>query len=111
MNSGIWLALSAVFIAAVAQVFLKKQAMKTAKNFIMKFLNFNVIFGYSLMLISTVLNVLALRTLDLGILPAIEATSYIWVLLFSAMFIKEKPTKNKLLGLLVIIGGIVIYLL
>ncbi len=111
MNSGIWLALAAVFIAAVAQVFLKKQATKPAKNFIMKFLNFNVVFGYSLMLISTVLNVLALRTLNLGILPAIEATSYLWVLLFSAIFIKEKPTKNKILGLLVIIGGIVIYVI
>ena len=41
----------------------------------------------------------------------VDAFTYVFVLLFSWMLLKEKITKEKLIGNLIIIAGIVIYTL
>lgn len=103
------LSLLATLLAAGAQVFLKTSANQTGEqSFLKKFLNKKVIFSYSIMFVSLTLNTLALRVMPLKNLPAITATSFIWILLLSALFLKEKPSRNRVLGTLIIFVGVLI---
>ena len=96
------LAFGATIIAAVSQLFLKSSANQKHNSFIRKFLNFKVIFAYGLLFLSTVFNVFAYRTLSTGL---------IWVTILAAIFINEKPSKIKIISILVTLTGVVIYCL
>ena len=41
-------------------------------------------------------------------LPMIEATSFIHVAIISSVFLKEKQSKRKLIGLVMIIAGVIL---
>ena len=56
------------------------------------------------------LNVAALRTLDLTVASVLEASGYIYVMALSFFFLKEKITLRRLIGNCVIILGIVLTL-
>lgn len=105
------LAFSATIIAAVSQLFLKTSANEEHENVIKKFLNVKVIFAYGLLFLSTVFNVFAYRKLSLKYQPMIDSTGLIWVTILAAVFINEKPSRIKLLSILVTLAGVVIYCL
>ncbi len=105
------LAFGATIIAAVSQLFLKSSADQKHRSFIKKFLNFKVIFAYGLLFLSTVFNVFAYRTLSLKYQPMIDSTGLIWVAILAAVFINEKPSKIKIISILVTLAGVVIYCL
>lgn len=100
--------LISVLIASISQVLLKKSAMKHYDYKWGDYLNPYVICAYGLLFLSMFLTVLAYRGVDLKTGPVIEATSYIYVAILSAVFLKEKITNKKKLGLLVIIIGILV---
>lgn len=102
------IALLSVLVSSTGQVFLKTEAEQEHKNFLRKFLNIRVIFSYGLMLLSLTLNTIALRYIPLKRMPGITATSFLWVLCFSFLFLKEKPGKYKLLGTFLIMVGVII---
>lgn len=95
------LGLLSVLIASFSQVLLKKAAQKQQNNFIKKFLNVWVICGYILLFGSLFINTFVLRKLELKFLPCITATSFFWVLLFSRIFLGERPSKNKIIGIII----------
>ncbi len=104
------LALSSVLVACASQILLKKSANKGAdKSFLQKFLNWSVIIAYGCMFLSSVLSMLSLRGMDLKQMPMFQATSFIWIMLFSRVFLKEKITKRMWISILVIGIGIVVY--
>lgn len=94
MNIGWALGLLSVLIASFSQVLLKKAAQKQQNNFIKKFLNVWVICGYILLFGSLFINTFVLRKLELKFLPCITATSFFWVLLFSAHFFGRETIKE-----------------
>ncbi|MCM1160033.1 MAG: EamA family transporter [Roseburia sp.] len=100
--------LASVFIASISQVLLKKSAMKQYDYKFGDYLNLYVICGYGLLFLSMFLTILAYRGVDLKTGPVIEATSYIYVAVLSAIFLKERITKKKTIGLLVIVIGILV---
>ena len=104
----IGLYLISVLISSVSQILLKKSAMKTYNYKFGDYLNFYVITAYGLSFISMFLTVLAYRGVDLKLGPAIEATSYIFVAILSAIFLKEKVSSKKRVGLMIIIAGVLI---
>lgn len=101
-------AVGAVVIASVSQVLLKKKASDAPKSFWKKFLNGPVILSYLLLFLSMALNSLALREMDVAVLPCITATSFLWIMLLSAIFLGEKPTRNKIIGIAMILAGVVV---
>lgn len=110
MLGSMLLAFLAVFIAGVAQIILKKAAMRHSdKAFLRKFLNLPVVCGYGLMFGSSFLNVIALRTLPLSFTPITEATGYIWVPLLSWAFLRVRPTRRNVIGGIVIVAGMVLF--
>lgn len=98
-----------VFVSSVAQVFLKKEALKPHDSFIKEYVNPLVIGGYALMLVSTLMLVVAFRGIPLSMGPILEATSYVYVTVFGVVLFKEKLNRRKVIALAVIMAGIFIY--
>jgi multidrug transporter EmrE-like cation transporter len=101
-------AIIAVLISSASQVLLKKKANNAPKSFWKKFLNAPVIVSYILLFTSMILNSLALRQMDMAVLPCITATSFLWIMLLSAIFLGEKPTRNKIIGIAMILVGVLV---
>jgi len=101
--------LAAVFTAAVAQILLKKAAMKHYDGFWQEYLNPTVIFAYILFFGATLVDVFAYKVIPLSLGPVLEATSYIYVTAFGAVIFHEKINRKKIIALGIIILGIVVY--
>ena len=98
-----------VFISSVAQILLKKSAEKEYPNKIREYLNVRVIVGYAIFFAATLCSVYAYKVVPLSYGPILESTGYIFVAVLSWLFIKEKISLQKGIGIMVIIVGIVIY--
>ncbi len=101
--------LISVLVSSVSQILLKISAGKTYDSKIKEYLNAPVIIAYGLFFLSTVVTVLAYKYVDLSLGPVLEATGYIWVTLLGYLILKEKVSRKKLLGLVVIIVGIIVF--
>ena len=110
MNSGVLIYLITPLLSALSQLILKKAADNPRFTGIRAYLNLPVILAYGLFFGCMLLNVVALRTLDLTVASVLEASSYIYVMVLSFLFLREKITPRRLLGNLVIIAGIVLTL-
>lgn len=105
------LILCSVVMASFAQILLKKSANKTYKSWIFEYLNPHVICGYGIMVLGMILNVLAYRKVDYKNGPVIESLGFLFVMVLSWCFFKEKITKKKLWGNLIILLGVIIFYL
>lgn len=106
----IWLFLSVV-IAAFSQILLKKSAEKTYDSVIKEYLNPYVILGYGMMMGSMLLTILAYQKVEYKNGPIIESLGFVLVMLLSRIFFGEKITGKKMLGNLLILGGILVFYL
>lgn len=95
-----------VFIASCSQIILKKSANTKYRTIINEYLNIKVMFGYTLMGLSTLGAIIAYRGIALKNGPILESVGYIFVFFLSWIFLKEPPTKNKILGITLIIIGV-----
>lgn len=98
-----------VFVSSIAQVMLKKEAVKPHGSFMQEYLNPLVIGGYVLMLASTFMLVVSFRGIPLSMAPVLEATSYLYVTVFGVFIFKERVSRPKAIALAVIMLGILVY--
>ncbi|MEG0776299.1 MAG: multidrug ABC transporter [Raoultibacter sp.] len=103
------IALLGVFISAVSQVMLKKEAMRTHPTLLAEYLNPLVIISYGLMLVTTLMAIIAYRGIPLSMGPVLEATSYIYVTIFGVLIFKETINKKKIFALALILLGVIVY--
>ena len=103
--------LAGTFLSAVSQILLKKSAQKVYKNPLFEYLNWRVITAYGIFFGVLLLNTYAYTQVDMKYGPVIDTFTYVFVLLLSWLILKEKITKGKLIGNLIIILGVVIYTL
>ena len=103
------LLIASVFIASCSQILLKKSSEIEYGSFIKEYLNWRVIVGYGMMFISTILTILAFRGLDYKNGPILESIGYIFIMILSRLLLKEKVTKNKLIGNFLILLGILVF--
>ncbi|MZK52790.1 EamA family transporter [Clostridium beijerinckii] len=103
--------LVSVFLASVSQIVLKKSAGIKYKRKIDEYINKNVILAYLIFFSCTLFTVIALKKIPLSLAPILESTGYIYIAILSAIFIKEKITKKRLLGISLIIIGVLISVL
>ncbi len=101
--------LFSVFISSVSQILLKKSAGKVYESRIKEYLNPPVITAYFIFFVSTLLTMYAYRYVPLSLGPVLEATGYLWVSLLGMIFLKEKISPKKWIGLGIIIAGIIIF--
>ena len=88
---------------------LNREALKEHDSIIKEYLNPSVVFAYVLFFAATLMSIFAYKAIPLSLGPILEATSYIYVVAFGALFFKERITKKKICALVLIIAGIVIY--
>jgi uncharacterized membrane protein len=68
--------------------------------------NWHILAGIAVYGVSSILFIPALRGGDLSVLYPLVASSYIWVSIWSVLFLKERMTALKILGIVLIIAGI-----
>lgn len=100
-----------VFISSVSQVMLKKSANKSYSSVIREYLNPLVVVAYFIFFVSTLLSVFAYKYVPLSFGPILETTSYLYITIFSVTIFKEKFNWKKLISLLLIVSGIVVFAL
>ena len=98
-----------VFISSISQIMLKKSAQKEYANKISEYLNPRVIFAYFIFFGATLCSIWAYTVIPLSLGPILESAGYIFVAVLSWLFLKEKITVRKMIGLSIIIIGIIIY--
>lgn len=111
MTPFVILFLADVFLASCSQVLLKKAAMKSYDSVLKQYLNPTVIIAYGLFFLTTLLNVLAYRKLPVSLGAVLEATGYIYVTIFGVTIFKERLSRKKIAGLILILSGILIFTL
>lgn len=110
MNKGILIYLITPLLSAVSQMILKKAADNPKYTGLRTYLNLPVICAYGLFFGCMLLNVIALRTLDLTSASILEASGYLYVMLLSVLILKEKLTLRRFIGNMIIIAGIILSL-
>ena len=111
MSSGVLIYLFTPLVAAVSQLMLKKAADDPRHTGLRFYLNPMVIFAYVLFFGCMLLNVVALKTLDLTVASVLEASGFLYVMVLGRLFLKEKITLRKLIGNALIIAGIALTLI
>lgn len=98
-----------VIISALAQILLKKSADIERENKIKEYLNFKTIFAYGIFFGATLCTVFAYKYVPLSMGPILGTTEYIFVAILSYFLLKEKISKKKLIGLITIVLGVLIF--
>ncbi len=101
--------IASVFVATCSQILLKKSSDIKYNSIIREYLNWRVIVGYGMMFVSTILTIIAFKNLDYKYGPILESIGYIFMMILSRIFIKEPITKNKVIGNILILAGIVVF--
>lgn len=101
--------LTSVLIASLSQIGLKIASNKKHDSLIKEYLNPWVIGSYGLFLLSTLLTVVAMRVISVSRAMVLESAGYLFVTFFSFVFLREKCSLKKLLGIALILLGIAVY--
>ena len=96
----------AAFIGSIGQLEFKNGANNLQWDIKMLLTNYHLIIAVSVYALSTVLYVYALSKGSLSILYPIIATSYIWTMLFSKIFLKEQVGLWSWAGVFFILLGV-----
>lgn len=99
--------LLASFIGSFGAVFLKSGAERLRFSVIALVTNYRLGFGVFLFLLSSVFYGLGVRQGELTVLYPMVSLGYIWTLFWSRIFFHEPLTRNKFVGLGLILVGIV----
>ena len=85
--------------------------MKKYESVLQEYLNPLVIFAYAIFFGTTLLGVLAYKGMPVSLGPVLETTAYFYITLFGVTIFREKLNLKKVVALVLIIGGIIIYAL
>ena len=107
--TGILLMLLSITIAGFSQILLKKAAVKPTERWIDQYLNVPVIIAYGLFVLSTVCSTLSYRSLPLSATPVFNALSQVIVAVLAFLFFREKLSRRRMAGLLLLLAGIVLF--
>jgi len=108
-NNSCWILVLSVMVASISQILLKKSTLRPHISWLREYMNVQVISAYLLLLLSTILTILSYRgiTYKNGIM--IDATGYLFIMVLSFLFFKEKITRKKLIGNVLIVIGLIVY--
>lgn len=104
--SSIILVLIASFIGSFGAVFLKSGANCLRVNLRDLMCNYRLGLGVGFFLLSSYFFVLGVRRGELSVLYPMISLGYVWTLFWSRLFFGERVTRNKVVGLVLILAGI-----
>jgi len=100
------LVFAASVVGSFGAVFLKRGAARLDGS-ILSFVNSQLVLGVALFLGSSVFYTLGIRGGDLSVLYPMVSLGYVWTLLWSRLFFHETFTRQKFLGLGLVLLGVV----
>jgi drug/metabolite transporter (DMT)-like permease len=125
MRAEMLLLIIGVGISSVSQLLLKTSADKhsaggggspdgKAKSsflgrFRAQYLNPLVIGGYALLFIAMLIPLYALKFIDLKYAAIFESLGYAFIMVLSAIFLRERITRRVIIGNLLIIAGVIVF--
>ena len=98
----------ASFLGSFGAVFLKSGAGKLHRNLKSVILNWRLALGVGFYLVSSFFFVLGIRRGELTVLYPMVSLGYVWTLLWSRLFFKERMTRGKFMGIGMVLAGIVL---
>lgn len=99
-----------VFLAACAQMLLKQGARQQYDTWWRQYINGWVIGGYTIMLGTMMMNILAMsRGVEVKEVSIIESMSYLFVPILSFVLFKERLTWQRVGAIAVIVIGLVVF--
>ena len=103
------LVLTIIILTSVGQIFLKIGSAY-GNNSLIKILTHPAsLLGYLTFAIVAYLSIEAIKEMELKVFFAVTSLTYVIVLFFSYLFLHEKITKNKILGVILITFGVIIF--
>lgn len=99
----------AVFGSSVSQVLLKMASEKKYDNFIGQYLNSTVIVAYVIFFIGNLAAIYTYKVIPLSLGGILDATGYIYTMIFGVVIFKERLNTRKIVSIILILSGIVIY--
>lgn len=99
------------FFTAFSQLLLKQSAGKNYRHPVFEYLNWRVITAYGIFVGVLLLNTYAYTQVDMKYGSVIDTFSYVFVMILSYFILKEKFSRGKVFGNLLIMTGIFIYTL
>jgi multidrug transporter EmrE-like cation transporter len=109
-KTSVFLVLGCTFLGAAAQVLMKlgANALPPGASVVQMITCLPLLAGLAVYGLSTVLLILALRNSELSLMYPIIALTYVWVMILSVMIFNESLNAFKVLGVLVIVGGVAV---
>lgn len=101
--------LTGVIISSFSQIVLKKAALVPHENLIREYLNFPVLLSYFVFVVATFCSMYAYKGIPLSMGPVLESTQYVFIAILSYIFLKERISRQKTIGIAVIVIGVLIY--
>ena len=96
-------------LSAFSQILLKKSAQTERQSVVREYLNPYVIGGYLITVTCMLLVIIAYRGLPFKYGSILESLSYLYIMILSKVFLKEKLTKRKIAGNIIIVTGVIIF--
>lgn len=93
-------------VGSFASLFLKKAS--EANGFKGLLTNVNLYIGGFLYLLSSFLNIWALRSLEYSTVLPLTSLTYVWTMIISYFLLKEKITIKRVIGIVLILSGAVL---
>lgn len=98
-----------IVLTSAAHLFLKRGSVIAAGSGMRMYLHPLSLFSYLIFAIVAFLSITAMKGLDLKVFFALTSLTYICIPVLSFAFLKEPVTKNKLIGIIIISIGVVIF--
>ena len=101
--------LGSVLIFSISQIMLKKSADKTYETTLREYLNPLVIIAYGMFFWSMLITMYCYKFVDVSAGPIFESAGYIFVAVLGYIFLRERFSLKKIIGMAVIIAGIALF--
>jgi len=98
--------LSGVLISAFSQILLKIEARKEHKSWIYEYLNVRVILAYMMFVGATMVTIYCYKVLPLSMGSLLDSCGYVFVTLLGYFILKEKISKRKIMGIVLVLIGV-----
>jgi len=103
--------IACAFLAAFSQILLKQRTQDRHSKLLFQFLNWKVMLAYSIFALTLFLNIYAYSGIPFKYGSVLNASSYFFAMILSALILKDRLTWRSVTGNILILTGIAVYAL
>lgn len=96
-------------LSSFSQILLKKSTLIKRNSVIKEYLNLYVIIGYGITALCMILVIIGYKGVPFKYGAVLESLTYIYIMILSKLILREKLTKRKILGNLIIVAGVIMF--